>query len=128
MDANKPLYIEIPSLLLLLLRIFWHWATPFWMFRDASNGSFEQRMANYRYNRSQRGLLPAYIGKWVGMAIALILFSQLFSEMLVYAIQGTTLHFFATMFCAGFGVGFSLSCIVISILTASYLYLANVER
>jgi hypothetical protein len=126
--ANKSLFIEIPSLLLLLLRIFWQWATPFWMFRDASQGSFEQRMANYRYNRSQRGLLPAYIVKWLGMSGALILFSHVFSEMLARAIAGTASHFFAAIFCVGFGVGFSFACVVISILTASYLYFVNVER
>jgi hypothetical protein len=128
MDANRPLHIEIPSLVLLLLRIFWQWATPFWMFRDASVGSFEQRMANYRYNRSRRGVLPAYIAKWLGMAVVLILSSHLFSDMLAHAIDGSASRFFAAMFCVGLGVGFSLSCVVISILTASYLYFVNVER
>jgi hypothetical protein len=128
MNANKPLLIEIPSLLLLLLKIFWRWATPFWLFRDANNGSFEQRVANYRYNRSRRGLLPAYIGKWLAMAVALVLSTHVFSEMLAGAIAGSASHFLAAMFCIGLGVGFSFSCVVISILTASYLYFVNVER
>jgi hypothetical protein len=128
MDANKSLLIEIPSLLVLLLKIFWRWATPFWLFRDASNGSFEQRVANYRYNRSRRGLLPWYIGKWLAMAAALVLSTHVFSEMLAGAIVGSASHYFAAMFCVGLGVGFSFACVVISILTASYLYFVNVER
>ncbi len=114
--------------MLLLLRIFWRWATPFWLFRDAADGSFGQRMANYRYNRSRRGLLPAYIVKWVAMACVLVLFTHVFSEMLAGAIAGSASHFFAAMFCVGLGVGFSFACVVISVLTASYLYFVNVER
>jgi hypothetical protein len=128
MDARKPLPLEIFGLILLFARICWRWATPFWLFRDVSRGSFEQRVANYRYNRSRRGVLPSYILKWIALAVVLIVVSQFFSDMLAHASEGTASHMFAALFCVGVGVGLSFSCVVLSILAASYLYLVNVER
>ena len=57
--------------LALKLQYVWRLAVPFWRFRDAGTGTLEQRVANYRHNRSQRNILPFYMWKWIGIAICM---------------------------------------------------------
>lgn len=118
---------ELLKIIICLAQIFWRWATPFWLFRDAQHGSWEQRVANYRYNRSQRAILPGYVLKWAGIAAVLLFLLHLQSGLLTYLMAGSAAHFCATLFCATTGIGFSFSCVVIAILTASYLYFTNVK-
>lgn len=119
--------VELLKIIICLARIFWHWATPFWRFRDAQHGSWEQRVANYRYNRSQRAILPGYVMKWAGIAAILLFLLHLQSGLLTYLMAGSTAHFCAALFCATTGIGFSFSCIVIAVLTACYLYFTHVK-
>ena len=43
-----------------LLRLY----SPFRLMKDVSRGSFEERAAAYRHNRSMRGELPACMLRW----------------------------------------------------------------
>lgn len=110
-----------------LMLYIWRLAIPLWMFRDAGRGSVEQRIANYRYNRAQRKVLPFYLWKWVGIAFCLLQMTRVLSQPLPAEVS-ETLNVSAALFCMSAGIGFALSCVVIAVLSASYLYLSCVDR
>ncbi len=129
MQADQPSrFTQVIQLLLLSGKLFWRWATPFWRFRDASRGTIEQRSANYRYNRAQRALLPSYTLKWLAIAAAMMMLLQIHSTMLAQAMEGTPAYFCAAVFCVSSGIGFSFACIVITILTACYLFFTHIKE
>lgn len=114
--------------LLLSLQYFWRLAIPLWIFRDAGHGTTEQRIANYRYNRSQRKILPFYMWKWVGIAACMMQLTQVLSKLMSTTAAASTDHLCAALACMSAGIGFALSCIVITILLASYLFLTYVKH
>jgi hypothetical protein len=115
------------AIIVLLCKIFWRWATPFWLFRDAQRGSREQRIANYRYNRAQRAILPGYALKWMAIAALLLLLLERYSGSLGQLIEGSPAYFCAALFCVTTGIGFSFACVIIAILLACYFFLAHVK-
>lgn len=117
-----------PGKLLLSLQYFWRLAIPLWMFRDAAHGSREQRIANYRYNRSQRKILPFYVWKWIGIAACLLQLTQILSYRMSVTTGNSILHLGATLACMGAGIGFAFSCVVIFVLLTSYLFLTYTKR
>jgi hypothetical protein len=106
----------------------WRLAIPFWIFRDAGRGTVEQRIANYRYNRSQRKVLPFYVWKWIGIAACTMQLTRLLSGLMSTTAAESTDHLCAALFCMSAGIGFAFSCIVIAVLFSSYLYLTYVKR
>jgi hypothetical protein len=110
------------------LKYVWRMAIPFWIFRDANRGTVEQRVANYRYNRAQRKILPFYMWKWVGIAACMMQLTRVLSERMESTAAESANHFYATLFCMSAGIGFAFSCVVIAILCSSYLYLTCIER
>jgi hypothetical protein len=61
---------ERTDVIQVLLRLF----SPFRLMKDVNRGSFEERAAAYRHNRSLRGELSACMSRWVlscGVAFAL---------------------------------------------------------
>lgn len=110
------------------LQYVWRLAIPFWIFRDAGRGTIEQRIANYRYNRAQRKVLPFYVGKWIGIAACLMQLMRILSDWMSMTQTAGTDHMCAAFFCMSAGIGFALSCVVIAVLFASYLFLTWVER
>jgi len=56
-----------PSFWRLLYQYLW----PFLYFRDVTRGQKMERQQNYRYNRSQRILLPGFAFKW-GLMTAML--------------------------------------------------------
>jgi len=110
------------------LRYVWRLAIPFWIFRDAAHGTIEQRIANYRYNRSQRKVLPFYMWKWVGIAACMMQLMRLLSDLMVKTAAESRDHLCAALACMSAGIGFAFSCVVIAILFASYLFLSYVKR
>jgi hypothetical protein len=110
------------------LRYLWRLAIPFWIFRDAGRGTVEQRIANYRYNRSQRKVLPFYVWKWIGIAACTMQLTRLLSGLMSTTAAESTDHLCAALFCMSAGIGFAFSCIVIAVLFSSYLYLTYVKR
>nr|WP_314625457.1 hypothetical protein [uncultured Noviherbaspirillum sp.] len=112
------------------VRQFWRLAMPFWMFRDAEHGTTEQRIANYRYNRAQRNVLPFYMAKWLGISICLLKMTEVLSGLMLstQARAHSEDHLFAALFCMSAGIAFAFSCIVLLMLATSYVYLSCVER
>jgi hypothetical protein len=118
----------LPKRVLSGLIYVWRLAIPFWIFRDAGRGSVEQRIANYRYNRSQRKVLPFYMWKWVGIAVCMLQMTQTLSIMASITTAESTDRLCATLFCMSAGIGFAFSCVVILLLSTSYLFLTCVKR
>ncbi|RJF98238.1 hypothetical protein [Noviherbaspirillum saxi] len=114
--------------LLFFLQYIWRLAIPFWLFRDAGCGTVEQRIANYRYNRSQRKVLPFFMWKWVGIAVCLMQLTRVLSDVMSTVSAHSTNYLCAAFFCMSAGIGFAFACIVITVLTVSYLYLTYVKR
>lgn len=112
----------------LRLQYLWRLAIPFWIFRDASQGSLEQRIATYRYNRSQRKVLPFYMWKWLGIALCMMQMTRALSYLMEITEAESANHLFATLFCMSAGIGFAFSCVVIAILSCSYLFLSCVKK
>lgn len=118
----------------LLIRLFfrlqyiWRLAIPLWMFRDAGCGTVEQRIANYRYNRAQRKVLPFYVWKWIGIAACLLQLTRALSNLMSATAAESTNHLCAALACMSAGIGFAFSCIVIAVLFFSYLFLTYVQR
>jgi hypothetical protein len=114
--------------LLLRLQYIWRLAIPFWLFRDAGRGTLEQRIANYRYNRSQRKLLPFYVWKWIGIAACMMQLTRVLSYLMETTARESTNHLCATLFCMSAGIGFAFSCVVLTVLLSSYLFLTWVKK
>jgi hypothetical protein len=114
--------------LLTRMQYIWRLAIPFWLFRDVAHGTVEQRIANYRYNRSQRRILPFYVWKWVGIAACLMQVMRVLSGFVsTSAVQGQD-HLCAALFCMSAGIAFAFSCVVIAMLVCCYLFLTWVKR
>ncbi|HYD62796.1 MAG TPA: hypothetical protein VEC35_20750 [Noviherbaspirillum sp.] len=114
--------------LALKLQYFWRLAIPLWRFRDAGYGTLEQRIANYRHNRALRNILPFYVWKWIGIAICMFQLMRVLSGLMRATAVESANHLYATLFCMSAGIGFAFSCIVITVLTSSYLYLTCVKK
>jgi hypothetical protein len=110
------------------LRRLWRLAIPLWQFRDAHRGTMEQRIANYRFNRSMRNILPFFMVKWLGIALCLMKMTELLSGRMLSTGAQSADHLCATLLCMGAGIAFAFACIVLLVLTTSYLYLSCVER
>jgi hypothetical protein len=109
------------------VQYFWRMATPFWMFRDVSSGTVEQRSANYRYNRSRRNILPPYIIQWAGIAASLMLTTQILSNLMLSTAGQSVYHLCFALLCMSTSIGFACSCVVIAVLSASYLFLTYIR-
>lgn len=110
------------------LLYIWRLAIPLWLFRDASNGTVEQRIANYRHNRSQRKVLPFYMFKWLGIAACTMQMTRVLSDRMQATVADSADHLYVTLSCMGAGIAFAFSCIVIAILCSSYLFLTYIEK
>jgi hypothetical protein len=106
----------------------WRRLIPFSLFRDASHGSVEQQIANYRYNRRHRDALPPFILTWMGMAVCLMMSLHIFSGLARQAIVGSGFHVCVIALSATVGIAFALSCIVVAVLTVCYLFLARPDN
>jgi hypothetical protein len=57
-----------------VLQVLWRFFSPFRMMKDVNRGSFEERVAAYRHNRSMRGELSACMGRWaLSCSVAIVL-------------------------------------------------------
>lgn len=110
------------------VRYLWRLAVPLWQFRDANRGTIEQRIANYRFNRAMRNILPFFMLKWAGIALCLMKMTELLSGLMLSNAVNSTDHLYAALLCMGAGIAFAFACIVLLVLATSYLYLSCVER
>jgi hypothetical protein len=57
-----------------VLQALFRFFAPFRLMKDVSRGSFEERTAAYRHNRSMRGHLPACLLRWAfSCSVAIVL-------------------------------------------------------
>ena len=75
MDSNDQTLVKRLNY---ILQYLWRLAIPFWMFRDAGRGTMEQQVANYRYNRAQRKILPFFMVKLIGIAVCMMQLNRVF--------------------------------------------------
>lgn len=110
------------------LREIWRMAMPLWLFRDAGRGTLEQRVANYRYNRSLRSRLPFHMAKWMVIALCLMQLMRVLSTLMAITHAQTLPHICAAVFCMSAGIGFAFACVVLAVLLASYLHFSYVQH
>jgi len=68
------------------------------------------------------------VWKWVGIAACLMQMTRLLSDLMLQTAAESTHHLCAALACVSAGIGFAFSCVVITILFASYLFLTYVKR
>jgi len=57
-----------------VLQLLWRFFSPFRLMKDVNRGSFEERMAAYRHNRSMRSHLSACMVRWaLSCSVAIVL-------------------------------------------------------
>lgn len=105
----------------------WRQVIPFSLFRDAGHGSIEQRIANYRYNRLHRAILPSFILKWMGIGAFLMATLSILSNLMGRALEGSGLYVCIATLCATAGIAFTFSCVVVTLLTVCYLFLSRAD-
>jgi hypothetical protein len=113
-----------------LLRLavhLWHRVIPFRLFRDAGHGSIEQRIANYRYNRLNRAILPSFILKWMGICAFLMASLHILSNLMGQTLEGSGIYVCMVTLCATAGIAFTFSCVVVTLLTVCYLFLSRAD-
>ena len=99
----------------------WTHLSPFQGMQDATRGSFEQRAAAYRHNRSKRNELLACMGRWaITSAVALLLTSYVQT-------LGSTSSILGLLAVAGGLFGTTGICIL-TVGTCAYLHLAYDQR
>lgn len=103
----------------------WRWLVPLWRFRDASRGTPEQRVANYRYNREQRGYLLPCLRRWVVVGgLFLVVLGQLEQQLAAQSPDAAWRSLTLTMI-ASAGVGFSVAVVIFLVLLVSWVWLAG---
>lgn len=110
-----------------LVRQFWRLAVPFWLFRDAGTGTAATRRANYRYNRTQRRVLPFFLGKWTILAFCLMQAMFPLSHMMERIEPGSGAQFGVALLCMLNGIALAFACVVVTVLLAGYIYLSTVD-
>jgi phosphatidylglycerophosphate synthase len=106
------------SLSYLLYLYLW----PLWIFENANVGSFFERSAAYRRNRSKRVYLPAYTAKWM------VIFTMLVAVLCAFESMGNAyaawkLSF--TVLACGAGILAILAFVVVVMTIAIYLLLTR---
>lgn len=103
----------------------WRWLVPLWRFRDASRGTPEQRVANYRYNREQRGCLLPCLRRWIVVgSLLLAIIGELERHLAAQPLDTAWRSFTLTMI-ASAGVGFSVAVVIFLVLLVCWVWLAQ---
>jgi hypothetical protein len=64
-----------------VLQVLFRFFSPFRLMKDVSRGSFEERAAAYRHNRSMRGHLPACMLRWAASCSIAVLLTSYFDAL-----------------------------------------------
>ncbi|MFO1396473.1 MAG: hypothetical protein U1F48_05355 [Burkholderiales bacterium] len=103
----------------------WRWLVPLWRFRDASRGTPEQRVANYRYNREQRGYLLPCLRRWIVVGgLFLVMIGELERHLAAQPLDTAWRSLTLTMI-ASAGVGFSVAVVIFLVLLVCWVWLAH---
>lgn len=118
MHPRRTPAVSQDSLSYLLYLYLW----PFWMFRDAREGTLFERAAAYRHNRAQRIHLPGYLIKWSVIFAALLGAAWMFEEMakVWWAWQAC-----CYLLAGAAGMMAALSVVVFVITLVAYLFLCR---
>jgi hypothetical protein len=104
-----------------MIKALWIRFSPFRDMQDASRGSFEQRAAAYRHNRSMRKALLACMGRWaLTSAVALLVTSYMQS-------LGAASGRFGLLAAAA-GLFATAAVCILTVGTCAYLHLACDQR
>lgn len=103
-------------------------AMPFGRFKDALRGTEEQCIASYRHNRAQRGILPFFIFKWIGIGLSLMMLLRIFSRLMAQTMVGSLGHWWAAALCMSTGIAFSFACVMVAVMSVTYVFLCRYTR
>jgi len=96
--------------------------SPMWLMKDVSRGSFEERAAAYRHNRSMRGELFTCMKRWaLSCAVAIVLTASF--DALGEGGAGQ-LRIFAVL-AAACGTFIACAVCVLFVMAYAYVYLAH---
>jgi hypothetical protein len=98
---------------------------PFWIFEDVNAGSWFERAAAYRRNRSKRIYLPGYTVKWI--VVFTMLMAMVFALESVGNAHSAWKSSFALLAC-GAGILATLAFVVVVMIIALYLLLTHWEH
>ncbi|MFO1415562.1 MAG: hypothetical protein U1F10_17000 [Burkholderiales bacterium] len=101
----------------------WRWLVPLWRFRDVSRGTPEQRIANYRFNREQRGCLLPCLRRWIVVGSLFLLALDGLEQHLQGQALDTTWRPLTVTMIASAGVGFSLAVVIFVVLLVAWVWL-----
>jgi hypothetical protein len=109
----------------LLLRLLSRFFSPFQMMKDASRGTFEERMAAYRHNRRMRSHLTACMARWALSCSVAIVLTAYFDAL---GSGGTgTLSIFVLL-AAACGTFIACSVCMLFVMAYAYVYLTHHNR
>jgi len=96
--------------------------SPLQMMKDVSRGSFEERMAAYRHNRSMRGPLAACMRRWLLCSSVAIVLTALFDAL---GSGGTgSLNIFVLL-AAACGTFIACAICMLFVMAYAYVYLTH---
>jgi hypothetical protein len=96
--------------------------SPLQMMKDASHGTFEERMAAYRHNRRMRGSLVACMGRWaLSCSVAVVLTA--FFDALGSGGSGPLIIF--VLLAAACGTFIACAVCMLFVMTYAYVYLTH---
>ncbi len=108
-----------------MLRTLYRFFSPFWLMKDASRGTFEERVAAYRHNRGKRGHLLACMARWALICSFTILLIAFFDA--VGASQSGALNLFVLL-SAVCGTFLTCGICVLFVTGYAYVYLSRYDR
>lgn len=103
-----------------MLKSLWNYFSPFSVFKDASRGTVDEKVAAYRYNYERRGCLLGYIRRWLWTGALALLLATFFDSQ---SPHDGALHVFDILAAAP-ALFASVAVCGIVVLAYSYLFLS----
>lgn len=100
-----------------MLQALFRFFAPFRLMKDASRGSFEERMAAYRHNRRMRGQLPACMLRWAASCSVAVLLTTYFESLGDASAAAPSVFIWLAAACATF-----IACGVCVMFITAYVY------
>jgi hypothetical protein len=100
-----------------VLQALFRFFAPFRLMKDASRGSFEERMAAYRHNRRMRGQLPACMLRWAASCSVAVLLTTYFESLGDASAAAPSVFIWLAAACATF-----IACGVCVMFITAYVY------
>jgi hypothetical protein len=101
-----------------VIQVLWKFFSPFCLMKDVSRGTFEERAAAYRHNRSMRGHLSACMVRWALSCSVAIVLTSYFDALGSSARAGLDIFVLLAAACATF-----IACGVCVLFITAYVYI-----